>query len=126
MDTNKQTTQAVTGRLRVVQNLGLIDRVVRGLMAVLLIAGPIIHLALGNILSWHGYVMLAGIYPALTSILGCDPFYAMLKVRSCGTSDRTQCGTFPYEVDAALGNSPIPIKGSEHDHSLYAANHRKS
>ena len=108
-----------------VQNLGLTDRIVRGVIAVLMLGLPLYDLAYGSLFTWHGYVILLGIYPSLTTILGWDPIYALFKLRTCGLSQRNQCGTFPYEVDAALGHNPIPDKGYEFDHSLYSTHHRK-
>lgn len=110
----------LTQRLRPVQNLGLNDRVIRGVIAVFMIALPILDLARGGMFGWHGYVILLAIYPALTAILGRDPLYSLFKVRTCGGADGKQCGTFPYEVEAALGNQPKVDKGQEFDHSMAA------
>lgn len=104
-----------------IQNLGLTDRIIRGMIAVLLIGLPTLDLANGAVFDWHGYAILLGTYPALTSILGWDPFYALFNVRSCGYEPRNQCGTFPYEVDAALGHNPTVDKDHEFDHSLSTA-----
>lgn len=92
----------VAKKLRTMRNVGFIDRILRGVIAVLVIGLP---LAYGGSFSWHGYVILLGIYPALTAILGWDPLYALFNVRSCGSSQRNQCGTFPFEVKAALGRN---------------------
>jgi hypothetical protein len=104
--------------LSTVQNLGLNDRIIRGLIAALMIGLPPLNLVNGGLFDWHGYVMLLGIYPAITAILGYDPFYVLFNVRSCGNTQRNQCGTFPFEVDAALGHNPIVHKDYEFDHSL--------
>jgi len=112
----------ITQQLGTVQNLGLNDRVIRGVIAALMIGLPSLDLALGGILGgifgWHGYVILLSIYPALTAILGWDPLYSLFQIRSCGVALHNQCGTFPYQVADALGRNPVVDKGYEFDHSL--------
>lgn len=108
----------MTHELETVQNLGLVDRVVRFILAAALLGGAIAHLMLYGtfITPVHGLFMVLSIYPGLTSIVGWDPFYQMIHVKSCGIGERNQCGTFPYEIDAAMGHHPVP--NSEWDHSL--------
>lgn len=103
--------------LQAIQNIGLTDRIVRGVLAALILGLPSLALSYSGSFSWHGYVILLGIYPALTAILGWDPFYDLFHVRSCGGSRRSQCGTFPYEVNAALGHA-AGVK--EFDHTMSA------
>lgn len=107
--------------LPTVQNLGLYDRIIRGVIAALMIGLPPLNLINGGLFDWHGYVMLLGIYPALTAILGWDPIYALFNIRSCGGTARNACGTFPYEVDAAMGHNPTVDKDHEFDHSMSSA-----
>lgn len=92
----------------VVQNIGWLDRVVRVVGGALMIAIPIFLMSTEtSTAAWMFYVILAAIYPLLTGIIGFDAFYKMLDVKSCGSSNRNPCGSFPYEVDAALGHNPI-------------------
>lgn len=51
-------------------------------------------------------LMLVSIYPLMTTMLGQDPFYNLAGIRSCNDSGRNQCGTFPYQVKAAMGHTP--------------------
>jgi hypothetical protein len=113
-----------TSALGVVQNIGLVDRVVRFIVGVLMIAIPSFLLLNGNAESmWYLYYScLIAVYPLTTSVFGIDPLYWALSYRSCGGSERNQCGTFPYEVDAALGHNPIP--DSEIEHSLELSHHK--
>jgi hypothetical protein len=109
-------------KLRVVQNIGLMDRGVRVLVGILLLVGGVVSMVMIDANIWAPYAMLLSIYPLLTSGLGWDPLYAMFGARTCSVeSGRNQCGTLPYEVDASLGNKPIP--DTEHDHSLYGSQH---
>ena len=110
-------------QLRVIQNLGWLDRVIRVVIGTAMLAYPVYQIATSETVqdSWMMYSMLISIYPFLTAILGYDPIYAQFVVRTCDTSERNQCGTFPYEVDAALGRQPVPnsntersIEGSQH------------
>ena len=92
----------------VVQNLGWIDRVVRVVVSALMIVVPVILMSMqGTAESWMLYVMLVAIYPLLTGILGFDPMYYLLDLRTCGMSGRNRCGSFPFEIDAALGRNPV-------------------
>ena len=92
----------------VVQNIAWYERVVRVVAGALMIAGPIFLMSTEmQVAPWMSYVMLVAIYPLLTGIMGFDVLYTLLGVKTCGTSNRNQCGSFPFEVDAALGHNPI-------------------
>jgi len=110
-------------KLSVIQNLGWLDRVVRTVLGVALLAYAIFQIFAGDIMQppWTVYAILVSIYPITTGIIGFDPLYDYFSVRSCGFSERNPCGTFPYEVDAALGHHPIPE--SDIDHSLEHSRH---
>lgn len=102
-------------RLGVIQNLGWLDRVIRIAVGTAMLAYPVYQIATSETVehSWMIYSMLISIYPFFTAILGYDPIYAQFVVRTCDTSERNPCGTFPYEVDAALGHRPIPKSNVE-------------
>ena len=112
-------------RLGAMQNLGWLDRVIRVLIGTVMLLYPLylIMTSEGAQEQWTMYSMLLSVYPWLTGILGFDPIYALFVVRTCDTSDRNRCGTFPYEIDAALGNRPIP-KG-EVERSLEDSHHKR-
>lgn len=112
-----------TDKLGVVQNLGLLDRMLRLLLVAALLGGPVTHLAIsdGIFAWWHGIAMLLSVYPGMTGYLGWDPFYQLTAYKSCGLSEKNQCGTLPYQIDAALGHHPIP--DVEYDHSLSGSHH---
>jgi len=112
----------LANKLGVIQNLGLIDRVFRFFVSIFLLAGPMIHLQItGESMSWQALVALLSIYPLMTAMLGWDPLYSIAKTRSCRLTGRNQCGTLPYQVDAALGNDPHARK--DYDHSLMGSSH---
>ena len=109
----------------VMQNLGWHDRIIRVVIGSLMISIPLYLLATGqNSSPWMFYIILAAVYPVLTGVIGCDEIYNLFGVKSCGTSNRNQCGTFPYEVDAALGHNPIP--DSDIEHSLEHSHHQQA
>ena len=120
------------------QNLGWLDRLIRVIIGTALIASAVTFLTLspetptwlsdGSPMSWPYYAILIAIYPLLTAILGRDPIYALMGIRSCGTSQRNPCGTFPFEVDAAVGNTPRPRDDIEHSlsNSRFADSHEPS
>jgi len=98
------------------QNLGWLDRVLRFAAGAVLLAMPC-YLVISGIMEVRWYLvgaMLLSVYPLMTSIIGIDQVYKFFNVKSCGTSTRNQCGTFPYEIDAALGRNPIPDNHVEH------------
>ncbi len=103
-------------KLAVIQNVGWLDRVARVLAGAAMLGYPLFLIATNDAVQppWVWYSMLASIYPWLTGIIGFDPIYAMFVVRTCDTSARNPCGTFPYEIDAALGRHPIPNSNVEH------------
>lgn len=119
------------GRL-IPQNMGWLDRLLRFIVGTTMLAVPFTILVLSmdpewlgkghEVSNWVYYTPLISIYFFMTAILGADPVYALLRIRSCGNNPRNPCGTFPFEVDAALGNKPIP--DSDIEHSLAASHHK--
>ncbi|MGE0225810.1 MAG: DUF2892 domain-containing protein [Acetobacteraceae bacterium] len=114
---------AQKSRLRVVHNISLSDRGIRWVASATLLAAPAFDLVVsgGSFTWWHGIAMLLSTYPGLTAFLGWDPVYALVDYKTCDLSERNQCGTLPYQVDAAFGNHPIPK--NQYDHSLAGAHH---
>lgn len=110
-------------KLRVPQNLGWMDRVIRILVGSVMLLYPVylVLITESTQAQWPFYSMLLSIYPWLTGIVGYDPIYKLFSFRTCNTSGTNPCGTFPYEVDAALGNKPIPK--SDIEHSLEQSRH---
>ncbi len=119
--------ERIRNRLGVVYNIGLFDRVVRFVVGfALLVAGSIGMSMSPAITTWEATAILVSVYPVLTAILGWDPLYAMFGARTCSLEGgRNQCGTLPYEIDAAMGNDPEPDKGFEYDHSLNGSHHHR-
>jgi hypothetical protein len=117
--------KGIREKLGVVENLGWLDRTIRVVLGAGLILIPCTLLITGQLMShWYAFLMLFAVYPLMTGILGCDWIYNFFGVKSCGTSERNQCGTFPFEVDAALGRKPIPH--SDLDHSLLNSHHEQT
>jgi len=108
-----------------VQNIGLTDRMLRFFLGGALFAGGVLAMAvMGSVTLWSALAVIVSIYPLMTTMMGWDPFYQMANARTCSLEGgRNQCGTFPYEVDAALGHEPKPEEGREYDHSLTGAHH---
>ncbi len=117
--------QRIREKLEVVYNIGLADRVIRTILGFALLGGGAIGMAITpTITLWEGIAVMVSVYPLMTAMMGWDPFYAMFGTRSCSIEGgRNQCGTLPYEVDAALGHDPEPDKGFEYDHSLTGSHH---
>jgi len=77
-------------------------------------------------LGGYAYLPIIAIYPLLTAILGWDPVYSASHVKSCNGAARNQCGTFPFEVESAMGKKPecnegydCSVRGNEHQHALH-------
>jgi len=107
----------------VIQNLGWLDRVLRFVVGTVLLATPCYLILSGNMMAnWYLVgAMFLSVYPLMTSVIGTDQVYRFFNVKSCDTSSRNQCGTFPYEIDAALGHNPKP--DSDIEHSLERSHH---
>jgi len=110
-----------------VQNIGLFDRLFRFFGGGALLAVGVITITVAETPSvWSSIAILFSIYPLMTTIMGWDPLYQMIGGRTCNLeSGRNQCGTFPYEVDAALGHNPEPDEGYRYDHSLGGSHHKE-
>lgn len=114
--------KTIAQNLGVVQNVGLADRTIRVILGLLMLGGPLYYLIVMDAsVSWHAYVALLAIYPLMTGMLGWDPLYLAVNVKSCGVTERNQCGTLPYQVDAAMGHHPHPER--DYDHSLTGSHH---
>ena len=98
------------------QNVGAIDRTIRVVLGFAMLGVPYFQLLQPGAMIeyWQAVSMMISIYPCLTGILGYDPIYGLFSVKSCDTSNRNQCGSFPYQVDALLGHNPIPEDDQEH------------
>ena len=106
-----------------VQNIGLIDRIVRFFVGGALLAAGSIWIAEGGAEVYGVVAILLAVYPLMTTMMGWDPLYQMMGARSCRVDGgRNACGTFPFEVDSALGNKPIPE--NQYDHSLTGSRHQ--
>lgn len=107
------------------QNVGVIDRTVRVIAGFAMLGIPYFQLLQPSAVLeyWQALSMAFSVYPCLTGIMGYDPFYGLFSVKSCDTSSRNQCGSFPYQVDALLGHDPIPEDDQEH--SLMHSTHRQ-
>jgi hypothetical protein len=103
----------------VVQNMGLIDRLLRLLVGVALLSVSYYYAVHSGVKYeiFEFSVFAIALYPIFTGMFGWDPAYAMFHARTCGDSGRNQCGTLPYELKAAVGRAPKYCEG-ETEHSL--------
>ena len=116
--------ERIRQKLGVVEILGWLDRSLRVLFGAALISIPCYYLIIGSPMSpWYAFLMLFAVYPIMTGVLGTDLLYRLFDFKTCDTSERNVCGTFPYEIDAALGHNPK--SNSEIEHSLLNAHHEK-
>lgn len=116
------------------ENLGWLDRLIRFVIGSVLIGSvfttlyyftdPVWVTEGRDPRGWAVYPMLISVYFYLTAIFGRDPIYSLLHIRSCGTSPRNPCGSFPFEVDAAMGNNPKP--DDDVAHTLEKSHHEKA
>lgn len=94
-----------------IENIGLVDRVIRLLLGAGLIGTSYVYLAhlqqqLGVWDIWASYAILFSIYPMMTAMLGWDPLYALFNVRTCGDTGRHQSGSMPYQIATMFGHTP--------------------
>jgi len=109
----------ITGKIAPVENIGLVDRMVRFFGGGALMAyGIFTALTTTHDLVSAGAILL-GVYPLMTTMMGWDPIYHLFGAKTCAIEGgRNQCGTLPYEMESALGHNPKPDDGYEYDHSL--------
>ena len=89
---------------RVIQNMGWLDRVLHFTVGAGLLLIPLTVLAMDIAESWYLYcLMLLSVIPISIAVLGLEPIYQWMGVKTCDTSDRNRCGTFPEELSAAFG-----------------------
>jgi len=119
-------------KLGAVQNVGLLDRVVRLVVGAAMVGVVYMDFLNAVAFGWHAYLPILAIYPLMTGSLGWDPLYAAGHVKSCDTSSRNQCGTFPYEIESAVGKDvhcadgyDCSISGNDHinEHKREAMSH---
>jgi len=116
--------ERIKGNIPVVQNIGLADRLFRFYGGGALLAWGALSLAMGNTPILATLAILLSVYPLMTTVMGWDPFYQLLGTRTCSLEGgRNQCGTLPYEMDAAIGRNPKPDRGYDYDHSLTGSHH---
>ncbi len=108
-------------RLGPVQNIGLNDRIIRGVLALLVIGYPFLTMQGDEFVGGEVYLIFIGLYPSLTAILGWDPLYTLFNYRTCGAGHNNVCGTFPYQVKSAMGRTPVVDNEHAHDHSIAAS-----
>lgn len=96
-------------KVKPIQNIGLIDRVVRFVIGAGLVGTVVFYYEMEHpVLSTFGQVMaiIVALYPLWTCNVGWDPFYAMFGIRSGRDTGRHQLGTLPYQIKAAVGRAP--------------------
>lgn len=97
-------------KAHVIQNMGLVDRILRFGGGALIVGTIVLYWEMRH--AWLPmpllvYMTAISIYPILTGLVGWDPLYALLGVRSCRDSGANRCGTFPYQVRALMGRAPL-------------------
>ncbi len=114
----------ISEKMGPVHNIGLGDRMVRFFGGGALMAFGVIYAVVAGWSVISAAAVLLAVYPLMTTMMGWDPIYELFGAKTCTLEGgRNQCGTLPYEVDAALGHDPKPVEGHEYDHSLTAAQH---
>ena len=111
----------ISGTIAPAENIGLVDRMVRFFGGGALMTYGVLSALLTGHTVVSAIAILLAVYPLMTTMMGWDPIYQLFGARSCNLEGGcNQCGTLPYEVDAALGHNPQPDKGYDYDHSLTA------
>ena len=103
----------------VVQNMGLIDRVLRLFVGVALLSVSYYYAVHADVKYqlFEFYSFAIALYPIFTGMFGWDPFYAIFHGRTCSDTGRNQCGTLPYQWQAMMGHAPKYCE-SDTEHSL--------
>ena len=107
-----------------IQNMGYLDRIIRFALGVALISIGATALIMSSASPtwleesttmpvWPYVIILIGIVPLFTAILGWCPVYKLFGIKSCGGKNNP-CGTLPFELYAATGKDPKPKTQSDH------------
>ena len=112
--------KALREKLAIQENMGVIDRSMRVLAGSLLTVPIIVAMANVDPIGWQLYATLFAFYLLLTGMMGWDPLYATFHGHTCGASERSRCGSFTYEMKAAMGRHPDHDPGYE-THALKAS-----
>ena len=81
-----------------IQNIGLIDRIVRIVVGAGMIS-TLFFFDFKAVTLWLAVVPLIGVFPLLSGVLGWCPTYAMFHTKSCGTDEHNTCGTMTDQLD---------------------------
>jgi len=82
------------------ENLGVIDRTMRLIIGFSLIVPLIVNINVFSpaLMSGLPFAVVAMFYLLLTSMMGWDPFYALISKKSCGGSGWNSCGSYPHQL----------------------------
>lgn len=98
----------ISGRIAPIENIGLVDRFMRFPSGTALMVYGVVKIILSGQDIISAAAILLAVYPLMTTCMGWDPIYQLFGARSCSPAGgRNQCGTFPYELDSALGHEPM-------------------
>lgn len=75
-----------------VNNIGLFDRIARGVFAAAMLAPAYLDVTASS-LGWMSTMLLLSAYPAITALAGWDPFYEALNVTTKGSVAAEAPGT---------------------------------
>lgn len=88
------------------ENMGVIDRSVR-VLAGFLLTLPLLFMASTDfspvLMDGLRYGIGVALYVLATGMLGWDPLYALFHAKTCGTSSRHLCGSYPHQLRALFG-----------------------
>ncbi len=100
-------------KIGVQENMSLVDRSLRIVVGLLVNIPMVIVMVNASPMGLEWLASTVGAYFLLTGMMGWEPIYAVFHGRTCGTSERNRCGTYTYELDAALGHHPHHDRGYE-------------
>lgn len=82
------------------ENLGVVDRTIRLLIGFSLIIPLIVSINVLSpaLMSGLPFALVAIFYLSLTSMMGWDPFYALVSRKSCDGSKWNPCGSYPHQL----------------------------
>jgi hypothetical protein len=97
------------------ENMGVVDRSLRMIAGSALIIPLVVTMMKISPILMEGqpYALVLSFYLLVTGMTGRDPIYLMFHGRTCGLSERNRCGSFMYQMKAALGRHPGPDQAYE-------------
>ena len=96
----------IEGKIQVVQNIGLADRLIRFFGGGALLSWGALSLVMESTPVLATLAILLAVYPLMTTVMGWDPFYQLFGTRTCSLEGGRNLAHFPMRWMPPSGMIP--------------------